>query len=55
MAFDPPDKGWRAYNMEVEFPGPGIFKFKYNTQVQIVPETFPFPPCKGSACKGKLL
>eukprot|EP00038_Savillea_parva_P005192 m.149692 g.149692 ORF g.149692 m.149692 type:complete len:509 (+) comp11673_c0_seq3:82-1608(+) len=54
-AFDAPPTGWRAYNIEVQFPGPGLFPFKYNTQVQIVPETFPYPKCYGNACKGALL
>jgi len=54
-AFDPPAKGWRAYNVEVEFAGPTLFHYKYNTQVNVVPETFPYPACRGEGCKGKLL
>ena len=51
----PPRIGWRAFSVEVEFPGAGAFRYKLNTQARIVPDTFPFPPCEGAGCKGALL
>eukprot|EP00045_Choanoeca_perplexa_P003730 m.33128 g.33128 ORF g.33128 m.33128 type:complete len:491 (+) comp12198_c0_seq1:30-1502(+) len=54
MAF--PDAGWRAWFLEVEFDAPvGIFPYIWSTQVDIIPETFPFPDCHGEGCRGILV
>lgn len=29
--------------------------FEFTSEVSIIPQTFPFPPCKGDACRGQLL
>lgn len=29
--------------------------FEFTSEVSIIPQTFPFPDCKGTACRGKLL
>ena len=51
-----PDKGWRAWFAEVHFTqGVGIVPYIFSTQVDILPDEFPFPPCEGANCKGTLL
>jgi len=54
MAF--PDAGFRAWFLEVEFDAPvGVFPYIFSTQVDIVPDYYPFPDCHGEACRGTLL
>lgn len=51
-----PDQGWRAWFAEVHFKqGVGIAPYIFSTQVDILPDTFPFPDCHGAGCKGTLL
>ncbi len=40
---DSPAKGWKAFFVELIFPGPGKYPFKQTTGVTVVPETLPFP------------
>lgn len=49
-----PDR-WRAFLIEVEFRGDGVFPYVFTTQVNIIPDTFPFPNCSGDGCTGTLL
>ena len=40
---DQPAEGWAAYYVEVEFPGILAFKYSIATEIQVLPERFPFP------------
>ena len=37
-----PPKGWRAFFVELTFPGTGPTPFKFTTQVRVVPDTLPY-------------
>lgn len=50
-----PPTGWRGFLGEVYYPGPAGTIFQLTTQVSIIPNTFPFPPCTGQACYGELV
>jgi len=39
-----PTNGWSAFFVELTFPGPGSFPFKFTTGVLVLPEKLPFPP-----------
>ncbi len=39
-----PSNGWTAFFVELEFPNPGPFSFKFTTEVSVVPETVIIPP-----------
>lgn len=41
-----PDKGYAAYYVDVEFPGIGIFSYNIASEIQVLPESFPFEPPK---------
>jgi len=46
---------WRAFLLEVEFRGDGVFPFVFTTQINIIPNVYPFPDCTGEACHGELI
>ena len=47
---------WRGFFIDFYFPGPAEgFTFRMTTQVSIIPQVFPFPPCSGKACKSFLV
>jgi len=55
-----PSSGWLGFFLDVQYEGPKIFNgqiipYEFTTQVSIVPNTFPFPPCFGVGCYGHLL
>ncbi|KAL5496935.1 hypothetical protein EMCRGX_G013313 [Ephydatia muelleri] len=52
---DNPLKGWRAFFLQATFPGPQDSVYEFTTQVNIIPNTFPYPDCSGRSCLGKLL
>ncbi|HEV3199936.1 MAG TPA: PhoPQ-activated pathogenicity-related family protein [Bryobacteraceae bacterium] len=41
---DKPEKGWRAYFVELTYPSGGKYPFKFTTAVRVTPDTEPFPP-----------
>ena len=57
----PPDGRWRAFLLEIYYPGPEgpttrTKTFKFTTQVQIVPFSFPFKNCTTKdQCHGSLV
>jgi len=51
----PPQGFWRGFLGELRYPGPNGMEFIFTTQVSIIPNTYPFPDCKGPACKGTLV
>jgi PhoPQ-activated pathogenicity-related protein len=38
-----PEKGWTAYFVEMTYPGPGKYPFKFTSGVRVAPDTEPFP------------
>lgn len=50
-----PDIGWRAFLIQASFKGPRDSVFQWSTQVNIIPNTFPFPECHGEGCRGVLV
>lgn len=52
----PPPGEWRGFFIDFYFPGPSDgFTFRFTTQVSIIPQEFPFPPCSGDGCLGFLV
>jgi PhoPQ-activated pathogenicity-related protein len=37
-----PEKGFTAYFVELSFPGPGKYPFKFTTEVSVVPDVLPY-------------
>lgn len=52
-----PPVGWRAFLAELYYDGvPGSnTTYQLTTQVSVIPNTFPFPPCSGQGCMGGLV
>jgi hypothetical protein len=50
-----PKSGWTAFLIELQFANPGGADMIFSTEVNIIPNTFPFPDCHGEACRGKLV
>ena len=50
-----PSDGWLAYEIQVSFPGLDNSVLQVSTQVNIIPETFPFNDCYKESCKGTLV
>jgi PhoPQ-activated pathogenicity-related protein len=48
-----PARGWKAFFVELTFPGPGKYPFKQTTGVVVVPETLPFPEFKPARAMGR--
>lgn len=58
----PPEGQWTAFfvdmiyeSQEVGWPVGRPGEMEFTTEVSIVPNTFPYPPCKGVDCKGTLV
>lgn len=50
------DFGYRIFFVEVTFPGPDSYTFRFTTDVQIIPDTYPYPKCETEEeCKGRLI
>jgi len=51
---DPPQQGWKGFMAEIDYilevPGFGNRELKVTSQVYVVPDTTPFPPC-GEHCQ----
>lgn len=39
-----PKQGWTAYFIEMTFPGPGRYPYKFTTGVRVAPDRLPFAP-----------
>ncbi|CAL1541762.1 unnamed protein product [Lymnaea stagnalis] len=52
---DRPLMGWAAFFIQVQFPGLRDSTLEFTTEVNIVPDTFPFPDCSESSCYGNLV
>lgn len=56
VEFDNPPAGWRAFLLDVQFAARvGQVRHVFTTQVNIIPDVYPFPPCHGEGCRGELL
>jgi PhoPQ-activated pathogenicity-related protein len=49
-----PKRGWTAYFIELTFPGPGLYPYKFTTSVRVTPDRLPFgpPPEESRATSG---
>src|SRR5215831_3447716 len=49
-----PKRGWTAYFIELTFPGPGLYPYKFTTSVRVTPDRLPFgpPPEESGATSG---
>jgi len=46
-----PKEGWIAFLISLEYPGnTDLDFFRVTTEVSIIPQTFPFPPCPDEEC-----
>lgn len=45
-----PAVGWKGFLGEFYFPGPMGTTYHFTTQVSIIPQTFPYPPCNPCGC-----
>ncbi|XP_070580928.1 autocrine proliferation repressor protein A-like [Ptychodera flava] len=50
-----PDVGWSAVFIQAAFPGPRDTLYEFTSEVNIVPDTFPYPDCHGDECQGTLV
>jgi hypothetical protein len=55
VTFPNPESGWLAFEIQVSFPGLDDSVLQISSQVNIVPETFPFNDCYRESCKGTLV
>lgn len=39
-----PEKGWTAFFVELTYPSGGKHPFKFTTDVEVIPDTLPYPP-----------
>ncbi len=49
-----PTTGWKAFFVELVYPGPGKYPFKMTTGVVVVPENLPYPDFKAKNPKGTI-
>jgi hypothetical protein len=50
------DFGYRIFFIELTFPGPDAYTFRFTTEVQIIPDTYPYPKCETEEeCKGRII
>lgn len=50
-----PATGWLAFFIEFTFDGAKNSTLEITTEINIIPDTFPFPDCSGEACYGTLV
>ncbi|XP_070580927.1 autocrine proliferation repressor protein A-like [Ptychodera flava] len=53
--FPKPKTGWIAFFIQASFRGPADTTLEITTEVNIVPDVFPFPECHGEGCYGTLV
>jgi PhoPQ-activated pathogenicity-related protein len=51
----PPAEGWVAFTLELQFKNPLGQDFFFTSPASVVPTSYPFPDCHGTACKGYLV
>ncbi len=55
VAFPRPIYGWFGFFFQLTFPGLENTVLEVSSQVNIIPETFPFDDCYREGCKGVLV
>eukprot|EP00118_Oscarella_pearsei_P016366 m.155297 g.155297 ORF g.155297 m.155297 type:complete len:483 (+) comp38666_c0_seq1:42-1490(+) len=50
-----PKLGWTAFFIQVTYEAPLESDMMFTTQVNIIPDTFPYPDCHGEGCRGSLI
>ncbi|KAI0220672.1 hypothetical protein LSAT2_027836 [Lamellibrachia satsuma] len=53
--YDKPNNGWLGFLVKAEYDGPLGQPLTLTSEVNIVPNTFPYPPCQGDGCYGTLV
>jgi PhoPQ-activated pathogenicity-related protein len=51
----PTNGRWEAFFITMHYISPLNEEYLFTTQIAITPNTYPFPPCEGKACKGTLV
>lgn len=52
---DKPYQGWRAFFIQMTFPGPDGLDLEFTTETNIIPNEFPNENCYGESCYGTLV
>jgi hypothetical protein len=55
VAFQVPLSGWQGFFFQLSFPGLDGTVLEVSSEVNIFPETFPFPDCFRDSCQGSLV
>ena len=55
VAFPIPLSGWQGFFFQLSFPGLDGTVLQVSTEVNIIPETYPFPDCYRESCQGTLV
>ena len=55
VAFQKPLSGWQGFFFQLSFPGLDSTILEISSEVNIIPETFPFPDCYRESCQGPLV
>ena len=55
VAYQKPLTGWQGFFIHLSFPGPDNSVLEISSEVNIIPETFPFADCYREECYGKLV
>jgi hypothetical protein len=55
IAFKNPPSGWLGFFIEFYFAGLEDSVLQATTETNIIPDTYPFPDCRGQGCYGTLL
>jgi PhoPQ-activated pathogenicity-related protein len=50
-----PKSGWTAFFIEAVYAGPLGTQMMFSTEVNIIPNIFPYPDCHGVGCGGELV
>ena len=50
-----PNSGWTGFFFQLSFPGLEGTVLQISSEVNIIPETFPFPDCYQASCAGTLV
>ncbi|XP_071953962.1 autocrine proliferation repressor protein A-like [Antedon mediterranea] len=53
--FENPLQGWSCFFIEASFPGKSNTTLTFTTEVNIIPDVFPFYDCSGEDCEGILV
>ena len=55
VEFQKPLSGWYGFFIQITFPGLEDSVLEISTEVNVIPETFPYPDCYREQCYGNLV